>query len=201
MTVEECRALPNGTKVVYHWPAYPTGFNEATGVKLGDVIAWHDEADPTSVDDESVVKDTHIAGTSFMINTDTPSAMEMWARAIATDIYNDLTDSGRYHYILDLLFDQAITPGKAAEAIAEISLGATPLLPGPDDLPRWTAEPPARPGWYWVRPSPGFSTPRVVERLEGDEFHFIGTDEVCGASGFTPTTRWWSQPITPPEAV
>jgi hypothetical protein len=57
------------------------------------------------------------------------SDMQQWKEAIQTDLYNDLTTRGKYHDILCLLFEQQITPKKAAEAIAMRSLGYEPRLP------------------------------------------------------------------------
>ena len=54
----------------------------------------------------------------------------VWKQAIASDVYNDLR-SGEFHTILELLWQQMITPGKAAEAIAIRALGEEPELPGP----------------------------------------------------------------------
>ena len=57
-----------------------------------------------------------------------PEHLKRFGEVIRTEIYGDFKD-GKYARILDLLFNQQISPGKAATAIAEISLGYTPDLP------------------------------------------------------------------------
>ena len=68
----------------------------------------------------------------------TNSLMTAWKRAIATNLYADLTTT--YHDILTLLADGEISIGKACEAIAERSIGKEPALPTPSLPSRATLE-------------------------------------------------------------
>ena len=68
----------------------------------------------------------------------TNSLMTAWKRAIATNLYADLTTT--YHDILTLLADGEISVGKACEAIAERSIGKEPALPTPSLPSRATLE-------------------------------------------------------------
>lgn len=66
------------------------------------------------------------------------SLMTAWKRAIATNLYADLTTT--YHDILTLLADGEVSVGKACEAIAERSIGKEPALPSPTLPSRATLE-------------------------------------------------------------
>ena len=65
--------------------------------------------------------------------------------------------------------------------------------------PHWTRDAPTQPGYYWHRDSefPDRSS-LIAEKLPGNEFHFVGTDEVWCAAEFHGV-EWWSEAIKEPE--
>jgi len=90
----------------------------------------------TDPDPKDYAADTNISLEQLELATN--SLMTAWKRAIATNLYADLTTT--YHDILTLLADGEISVGKACEAIAERSIGKEPALPTPSMPSRATLE-------------------------------------------------------------